>query len=439
MNAHPVQAVNAAGIETLPREQLRKLQLDKLRNAVKRTYASVPFYRQKFDAIGIRADEIRSLEQLQQLPFTTKSDLWENYPFGLLATPSQKVLRVHASSGTKGRLTLAAYTRKDVAQWAELMARCLSVAGARPGMRILNAYGYGLFTGGLGFHYGAEQLAATVIPMSGGNTSRQVQLLEDLQPEVLCCTPSFALTIAEAREQAGSAKPLNLKIGLFGAEPWTESMREQIEKRLGLSAFDTYGLSEVGGPGVAQECPRKPGGLHIWEDYFLPEVIDPNTGAPLATGEEGELVLTTLEREAMPLVRYRTGDITTLETGTCACGRTHARIRRIRGRKDDMLIIRGANVYPSEIEAVLLKFEEVLPFYEIHLDRPKMLDQLTVRVECAGRFLEGEVACRDLAIRLQSAIADRCAVRVEIELLAAGSLTRSIGKALRIVDKRPKE
>ena len=434
MNAQPARASAPTNIESLPREQLRSLQLAKLRTILQRASSSVPFYRDKFESTGIRAEEFRSLEQLPQLPFTTKADLWENYPFGLLATPSEEVSRVHASSGTKGRLTLAAYTRKDVAQWGELMARCLSAAGARAGMRILNAYGYGLFTGGLGFHYGAEHLGATVIPISGGNTARQVQLLEDLQPEVLCCTPSFALTIAEACEQSPSRKPLNLKFGLFGAEPWTESMRAQIEKRLGLSAFDTYGLSEVGGPGVAQECAAKTGGLHIWEDFFLPEVIDPATGAPLPPGEEGELVLTTLEREAMPLVRYRTGDITTLDSSTCSCGRTHARIRRIRGRRDDMLIIRGVNVYPSEIESVLLKFEEVLPFYELQLDRPKALDQLTVRVECAAPSAGGE-----LAAKLQLAISNRCAVRAEIELLPAGTLTRSIGKALRIVDHRPRD
>jgi phenylacetate-CoA ligase len=439
MQKHPARKSSLTDIETLSRAEIDALQLSKLRKVLRRAYEAVPFYRQKLEAARIRVDKFRRPDQLRSLSFTTKTELWENYPFGILATSPRDLVRVHASSGTKGRLTLTGYTRRDLRKWSELMARCLMVTGAKPGMRVLNAYGYGLFTGGLGFHQGAELLTTMVIPMSGGNTARQVQLLEDLQPEVLCCTPSFALTIAEAREQAGSTKPLHLKIGIFGAEPWTEAMREQIEKRLGLVAFDTYGLSEVGGPGVAQECPRKTGGLHIWEDFFLPEIINPQTGEVLLPGQEGELVITTLEREAMPLLRYRTGDITTLHAEPCDCGRTHARIRRIRGRKDDMMIVRGANVYPSEIEEVLLKFDEVLPFYEIMLDRPKTMDRLTVRVECAQELLGSEGRGQKFTTLLQGAILNRCSIRAEIELLPAGALARSIGKALRIVDRRPKD
>jgi phenylacetate-CoA ligase len=439
MKAQLEASFRAAEIECLPREALCALQLTKLQRVLKRVYQAVPFYREKFDGAGIRVEEFHGLEQLPQLPFTYKSDLWANYPFGLLATPPESVVRVHASSGTKGRLTLVAYTQADVENWAELMARSLVAAGARPGMRVLNAYGYGLFTGGLGFHYGAERLPATVIPTSGGNTVRQLQLLEELQPEVLCCTPSFALTIADVRERNHSTRPLNLKIGVFGAEPWTEAMRAQIEHRLGLRATDTYGLSEAGGPGVAQECAQERNGLHIWEDFFLPEVIDPKTGEVLPPGQEGELVITTLEKEALPLIRYRTGDITALEPGICGCGRTHVRMRRVRGRRDDMLIIRGVNFYPSEVENVLLKFDEVLPFYEIVVDRPTALDRLTIRVECQPRFIDIPTMGQELAAKVQEAISDYCAVRADIELLPVGALTRSEGKALRVTDRRPKK
>lgn len=438
MKAQIAVTYRSADIECLPRERLSALQLTKLQRLLKRVYQAVPFYREKLDGAGVNVEDFRSLQQLSELPFTCKSDLWANYPMGLLATPPESTVRVHGSSGTKGRLTLVAYTQRDVEQWAELMARCLVAAGARPGMRVLNAYGYGLFTGGLGFHYGAERLPATVIPTSGGNTVRQLQLLEDLQPEVLCCTPSFALTIADVRERSHSTKPLNLKIGVFGAEPWTEAMRAQIEQRLGLLALDTYGLSEAGGPGVAQECAQGRDGLHIWEDFYIPEIVDPKTGAVLPPGQQGELVITTLEREALPLIRYRTGDITTLETGACCCGRTHVRMHRVRGRRDDMLIIRGVNFYPSEVENVLLKFDEVLPFYEILVDRPGTLDRLTIRVECQQRFIDIPSLGQELAARLQEAIIDYCAVRAEIDLLPVGALTRSEGKALRVRDTRPK-
>lgn len=438
MKAQFEVAYRSADIECLARGPLRALQLEKLQRVLKRVYQAVPFYRERIDAAGIHPEEFRSLEQLPQLPFTCKSDLWNSYPFGMLATPREAAVRVHGSSGTKGRLTLVAYTQRDIDHWAELMARGFVAAGARPGSLVLNAYGYGLFTGGLGFHYGAERLPATVIPSSGGNTARQLQLLEDLQPEVLCCTPSFALTIADLRERNQTKRPLNLKVGIFGAEPWTEAMRAQIEQRLGLLALDAYGLSEVGGPGVAQECAHAKEGLHIWEDFYLPEVVDPQTGEVLPPDQVGELVITTLDREALPLIRYRTGDITALDSRTCACGRTHVRMHRVRGRWDDMLIIRGVNFYPSEVENVLLQFEGVLPFYQIEVDRPANLDRLKVRIECHQRIMEAPGLGGELAHKLQEAIIQYCAVRAEIELLPGGSLTRSEGKAQRVLDKRPK-
>ncbi len=438
MKAQFGSTYRSADVECLARELLQALQLTKMQQVLKRVYKSVPFYRAQIEGAGIHPDDFRSLEQLPQLPFTSKSDLWANYPFGLLATPREAAVRVHGSSGTKGRLTLVAYTQGDIDHWADLMARGFVAAGAKPGTIVLNAYGYGLFTGGLGFHYGAERLPATVIPSSGGNTARQLQLLEDLQPEVLCCTPTFALTIADLRERSRAKKPLNLKIGIFGGEPWTEAMRAQIEQRLGLLALDAYGLSEAGGPGVAQECAQARQGLHIWEDFYLPEVVDPQTGEVLPPGQEGELVITTLDREALPLIRYRTGDVTALEIGTCACRRTHVRMRRVRGRRDDMLIIRGVNFYPSEVENVLLKFDEVLPFYQIEVDRPTTLDRLTVRIECRQRIMDTPGLGGELAFRLQEAILNYCTVRAEIELLPGGSLTRSEGKAQRVVDKRPK-
>ncbi len=428
-----------AEIECLPRANLRELQLQKLQRILKRAYERMPFYREKFDASGMRVDEFRSLEQLPQLPFTYKSDLWEHYPLGMLAVAPEEIVRVHASSGTKGRLTLVAYSKRDIENWAELCARSLIAGGARPGMRLQNAYGYGLFTGGLGFHYGAELLPATVIPTSGGNTMRQLRLLEDLRPEVLCCTPSFALTLADARERSNSAGNLNLRVGFFGAEPWSEAMRGQIEKRLGLVALDTYGLSEMGGPGVAQECAAEKNGLHIWEDHFLAEVINPETGEALPPGQEGELVLTTLEKEALPLIRYRTGDITALEGNRCSCGRTHTRMRKVRGRRDDMLIIRGVNFYPSEVETILFKFPEVLPFYEIVVDRPASLDRLTIRVECAPEIAGNDSSREELAYKIQCAVCDTCGVSAQVSPVLPGTLARSEAKAMRVIDQRPKE
>jgi phenylacetate-CoA ligase len=422
----------------IPREELRALQLAKLQRTLKQVYEKVPFYKEKFDAAGIRVTDFGTLDQLSALPFTKKADLWEHYPLRLLAVAPEAVVRVHASSGTKGRLTMVGYTQSDLRDWADLCARGLRAAGVKPGMRVHNAYGYGLFTGGLGFHYGIEQIPATVIPASGGNVTRQLQLLEDLQPEVLCSTPSFALTLADARERGGRSTRLNLQIGLFGAEPWSESMRDQIQRRLGLVAIDNYGLSEVGGPGVACECKEVRNGLHIWEDFFLPEIIDPETGVVLPLGQEGELVLTTLQKEAAPLVRYRTGDITTLETSECPCGRSYVRMRRVHGRRDDMLIIRGVNFYPSELETALLRFEEILPFYEVEVDRPAHLDELTVRVECQTRYLENADLGSGLVTRIQEAIAACGGLRVEVKLVSMGHLARSEGKAVRVIDRRKK-
>jgi phenylacetate-CoA ligase len=417
---------------------LKSLQLAKLQRTLKQVYERVPFYKAKFDAAGICVTDFTSLDQLPALPFTRKSDLWDHYPLQMLAVSPKALARVHASSGTKGRLTMVGYTHSDLRDWAELCARGMRIAGVKPGMRVHNAYGYGLFTGGLGFHYGIEQIPATVIPASSGNIARQLQLLEDLQPEVLCCTPSFALTLADARERSGRSRALNLQIGLFGAEPWSESMRDQIQRRLGLAAIDNYGLSEFGGPGVACECAEGRNGLHIWEDFFLPEIIDPATGGVLPPGQEGELVLSTLQKEASPLVRYRTGDITALETSECSCGRPYVRMRRVQGRRDDMLVIRGVNFYPSELETALLRFEEILPFYEVEVHRPEHLDELTVRVECSALYLENANLGADLVTRIQEAIAACGGLRVEVLLVSVGQLARSEGKAVRVIDRRKK-
>lgn len=428
----------ARDVEFATRGEIQALQLSRLQGTLKQVYERVPFYQQKFDEAGIRASDVRRLEQLSDLPFTCKGDLWDHYPLGMLAVPPESIARVHASSGTKGRLTMVAYSQNDLADWAGLCARGLRAAGVQPGMRLHNGFGYGLFTGGLGFHYGAEQLPVLVIPASGGNVTRQLQLLEDLQPEVLCCTPSFALTLADARERTERSKALNLRIGIFGAEPWSESMRDQIERRLRLKAVDTYGLSEVGGPGVATECGATKKGLHIWEDFFLPEIIDPLTGRLLPAGQEGELVLTTLQKEAMPLVRYRTGDMTALDDSLCECGRTHIRMQRVQGRRDDMLIIRGVNFYPSELESVLLRFEEILPFYEVEVDRPVQLDEITLRVECKAVYIEEQSLGAGLCARIQEAIGSACGLRVSVWLVHQGKLARSEGKAVRVVDRRKK-
>jgi phenylacetate-CoA ligase len=368
--------------------------------------------------------------RLEELPFTVKDDLREHYPLGLLAVDRSELRRIHASSGSRGRPTVVAYTQRDLDVWSEVMARCMEMAGVKPGMVVHNAYGYGLFTGGLGFHMGAERLGALTIPISGGVTARQALLLKDLQGQVLCCTPSYALHIAQAVREAGiAADELALEIGMFGAEPWTEAMRTQLESELGLVALNIYGLSEIVGPGVAAECPEARDGLHVQEDHFLVEVIDPESGEPLPDGEEGELVFTTLTKEAMPLLRYRTGDIASLNREPCPCGRPYARMSAIRGRRDDMLIVRGVNLYPSQLEHTLLRVPGVAPHYQLVVERPEQLDEVTIHCEPAG---DGP----DLAERVRRAIRDEIGVSVTVEVLEPGAVPRSEGKAVRVVDRR---
>lgn len=367
-------------------------------------------------------------EALTDLPFTVKEDLREHYPLGLVTVPHEDLRRIHASSGSKGKPTIVAYTQRDLDVWSEVMAYCLTMAGVRAGMVLHNAYGYGLFTGGLGFHQGAERIGALTIPVSGGVTARQALLLRDLQGQVLCSTPSYALHIAQGLRDAGlGPEDLNLQIGLFGAEPWTEAMRTEIEAQLGLTALNVYGLSEIVGPGVAAECPQARDGLHVMEDHFLVEVIDPATGAPVPDGTDGELVFTTLTKEAMPLLRYRTGDIASLNREPCVCGRTFARMSAVRGRRDDMLIIRGVNLYPSQIEEALLHVEGVAPHYQLIVERPHQLDELTIL--CEGRGT-------NLATRVRHAIYEQVGVTVKVLVRPMGEIPRSEGKAIRVVDKR---
>ena len=423
-------------LETLPREQLDALQLERLRASLRNACEHVPLQRARLDAAGIAPADVRSLDDVAHLPFTLKSDLRDHYPFGLFARPVSELARLHASSGTTGRSTVVGYTRGDLDRWADLMARSLACAGVRRGDVVHNAYGYGLFTGGLGAHDGAERLGAVVVPMSGGSTERQVALIMDFGARVLCSTPSYALAIAEVAERLGvDLRTSALEIGMFGAEPWSAAMRREIEDRLGLKAVDIYGLSEIMGPGVACECAVQDG-LHGWEDHFLFEVIDPETGRVLADGEAGELVITTLTKEALPLLRYRTRDITRLVAGRCDCGRTHRRIQRITGRNDDMLIIRGVNVYPSQIEAALVGRPGIAPHYQIVVTRLGSLDRVSVDVEAqAGIGIDGHAAlARDVAHRIKSLVG----ISTEVAVLPPGTIPRSQGKAVRVRDLRPK-
>ena len=432
----PAAPLFDAEFETMPREHLAELQAARLRATVANAYENVPLHRARLDAAGVGAADIRSACDVAALPFTTKADLREHYPFGLFARPTASLARLHASSGTSGKPTVVGYTLHDLDVWSGLMARSLAAAGARRGDVVHNAYGYGLFTGGLGAHYGAERLGGVVVPMSGGSTERQVALITDFRPRVLCATPSYALAIAEVAAQQGvDLRESSLEIGLFGAEPWSEAMRREIEERLGLVAIDLYGLSEIMGPGVACECAAQ-SGLHGWEDHFLFEVIDPDTGKPVPDGQPGELVITTLTKQALPMIRYRTRDITRITRGRCACGRTHARIKRITGRNDDMLIIRGVNVYPSQIEAVLVGRPRLAPHYRLVVERHGSLDHVTVEVEAAAEVAsdEYEIAARDVAHHIKSLVG----ITTRVIVKRPGSVARSEGKAVRVRDLRPK-
>lgn len=423
--------------ETMPRERLSALQLERLQLTVERVYRNVPFYREKLKEAGVKPSSVRSLEDLRRLPFTTKQDLRANYPFGLFAVSMSEVVRVHASSGTTGKPTVVGYTKNDINTWAELIARALVIAGGNKFDVLQNAYGYGLFTGGLGLHYGAERLGAAVVPVSGGNTARQLMLMQDFGTTILACTPSYALYLAEEGQKMGlDFQKMPLKAGIFGAEPWSERMRRQLEEKLDLVALDIYGLSEIMGPGVAMECPAKEG-MHIFEDHFIPEIIDPETGEVLPPGEEGELVITTITKEAFPLLRYRTRDITRFNPEPCPCGRTHRRIRRITGRTDDMLIIRGVNVFPSQVESVLLEFGEAAPHYLLVVDRKSNLDRLEVWVEVSGGFFSDQVRhLEELESRLRERIESVLGISAAIRLVEPNTIPRSEGKAKRVVDRR---
>ena len=418
-------------IEKAPREELRALQLERLKWSLRHAYENVPRYRNKFDTAGVTPDALKALPDLEKFPYTTKADLRETYPFGMFAVPMDRIVRIHASSGTTGKPTVVGYTAKDIDTWTHVMARSIRAAGARPGDKVHVAYGYGLFTGGLGAHYGAERLGLAVIPLGGGMTERQVQLIHDFKPEIIMVTPSYMLAIADEMERQGlDPKKSSLRLGIFGAEPWTNEMRKQIEARTSLQAIDIYGLSEVIGPGVAQECVETKDGLTVWEDHFYPEIIDPQTGAVLPDGERGELVFTSLTKEALPIIRYRTRDLTRLLPGTA---RTMRRMEKITGRSDDMLIIRGVNVFPTQIEEMILKQPELSPHYVLEVTKDGPLDHLTVLVELAPGAAESGAAAR-----LQHNVKSYIGVTADVKIVPLSAIERSIGKAKRVIDKRPK-
>jgi phenylacetate-CoA ligase len=431
-NCHP-----ASVPDYLPLDELRKLQLQRLQAVVQRAWEHVEHFRARMDERGLVPDDIRSLEDISKLSFTVKSDLRDTYPFGLFASPMKEVVRLHASSGTTGKPIVVAYTQEDIDVWTSVIVRCLAGSGLHRGDIIQVAYGYGLFTGGLGAHYGAEGLGATVVPTSGGNADRQIMLMKDFGVTAICCTPTYFLHLIDRAAELGvDFKEQPLRAGIFGAEPWTDSMRKHIEAKSGVEAFDIYGLSEIIGPGVGCEC-RRHQGLHIFEDHFYPEIIDPETGESLPDGSEGELVLTTLSKQAMPMIRYRTRDITSLMTGRCDCGRTMRRIGRIGRRSDDMLIIRGVNVFPSQVETVLLQIEGTLPNYQIVLTRQQGLDQMEVQVEVTPNMFNDKIgALQGLQSKIQSALDHVLGIRVHVSLVEAHSLTRSEGKAKRVTDRR---
>ena len=426
--------------ETLPREALEALQLKRLQQVAQRVYHTVGFYRKSFDEAGVKPEDLRTLDDLKRFPFTTKQDLRNSYPFGLFAVPMSSIVRLHASSGTTGRSTVVGYTKRDIDTWSELVARCFVAAGLTKNDIIHNAYGYGLFTGGLGAHYGAERLGASVIPMSGGNTKRQIMILQDFGPTAICCTPSYALNLAEQGRAMGiDMTSLKLRVGIFGAEPWSEQMRGEIEDALDILAMNIYGLSEVMGPGVAMECTEGREGMHIFEDHFLVETINPETGEVLPPGEKGELVFTTLTKEAFPLIRYRTRDVSHLYPAPCRCGRTHVRMGRIMGRSDDMLIIRGVNVFPSQIEAVLIGIDGLEPHYQLVVDRVGTLDTLEVQVEVTeSRFANADEVkvLQTLEKQILKDLKDYLGITARVKLVGPKSLQRSEGKASRVIDKR---
>ena len=425
-------------IETTPRKELEKHQFKLLKNLVKYCYDNSKFYRNKFKTAGITPDDIKTLDDAQKIPFTSKFDLRDNYPFGMVAVPLVDIVELHASSGTTGNPVVGAYTRNDMDVWTELMARSLYATGVRKEDIMHNAYGYGLFTGGLGFHYGAQKIGTTVLPISGGMTERQIKLMKDLGSTVLCCTPSYAIYLAEAMAQGGinPKKDLKIRMGLFGAEPWSEKIRERIEEKLQIEAFDIYGLTELCGPGVSVECSEH-NGLHIWEDHFLIETVDPKTGDVLPAGEEGELVFTTLTKTGLPILRFRTRDISVIENEQCACGRTHSRMLRVTGRSDDMLIIRGVNVFPSQIEYVIMGFPELEAQYQIIVERPDALDVFTIKAELTEASMKlNQNELEKLKLNIRHKVNNVTGISPIVELAKPGELPRSVGKAKRVLDMR---
>ena len=420
----------------MPREKMTALQSERLINLVNFVYNNVEFYRRKMDAAGISPSDIHGIEDITKLPYTTKDDLRDNYPFGLFAVPHSDIVRIHASSGTTGKATVVGYTRSDLDVWADCVARCLTMAGVTKDDIIQVAYGYGLFTGGLGAHAGAEKVGAMVVPMSTGNTKKLTTMMEDFGATAIACTPSYLLHISEVLRDEGVLDKIKLKTAICGAEPWTEKMRLEIEEKLGISAHDIYGLSEIMGPGVACDC-KYHKGLHICEDHFYPEIIDPKTLAPVADGETGELVFTTLTKEGIPLIRYRTKDLTSISRETCDCGRTSARISRFKGRSDDMLIIRGVNVFPTQVEAALLEVEEVTPHYMMVIDRENNLDKLEIRVEVDSKYYTDEIkGIEALSKKIAHTIQQALGINAKIKLMGPGTLERSFGKAVHVIDNR---
>ncbi len=425
-------------VETMPREDLERLQLTRLQKTVTRVYQNVPVYRERMQEKGVSPEDIKTLSDIRLLPYTEKSDLRDNYPYGLFAAPQDEIVRIHASSGTTGKPIVAGYTANDVKIWSEVVARCLGCADVDKTDTVQVSYGYGLFTGGLGLHYGVEKVGAKVIPTSAGNTQRQLMLMEDLGTTAIACTPSYALMVAEALQAENfDLSRLKLRTGIFGAEPWTEGMRKKIEEYLNIKALDIYGLTETIGPGVAMECSQAQNGLHVWEDHFMIEIINPDTGEAMPDGEMGELVITTVSKEGMPTLRYRTHDLTCIIPEPCVCGRTHRRIQRLRGRTDDMLIIRGVNVFPSQVEAAILGVPGIAPRYMLVVDRVNNMDILEIQVEMTPEMFSDEVrAIEELSQNVQRAIEQVLGLGIKIRLMNPGSIERSEGKSKRVIDKR---